>query len=64
MRPLNPSALTKEHFVAERAGGAFVAAVCPTDCTYACSKLSQATELDEKDVKKHKKAIKICKGEI
>lgn len=61
MNLLDPSHFTKEQFVTERARGAYIAAVCRPDCSYAFSKLSQATEPDEKDVKDLNNAIKACK---
>lgn len=60
---MNPSTLSKEQFVAERAQGAYNAADCQRDCTYDFSKFSQATEPNAKDAKERNKATKISKEE-
>lgn len=58
---LDTSSFTTEQFVTERAREAYIAAVCRTDCTYAFSKLSEASEHDENETNKLKEAIKACK---
>lgn len=59
----DPSNFTKEQFVTECARGAYVTAVCRPDCTYAFSKLSQETNLYEKDAKELNNAIRTYREE-
>lgn len=58
----HPAAFTKDQFIAERARGAYIVAVCRPDATYSFSRLLQYAEPSEREFKDLKKFIELCKS--